>query len=71
MRRFLIALIAGGIVYGLVPGEGVAVTLGVIVFLGAWVALHVISPGVCPHCGKRVKFLYDTCHHCGRRVKEP
>jgi rRNA maturation protein Nop10 len=65
MRRFLIAFLAGGLAYGAIPSGAVFW----IVFLGSWIALHTISPGTCPHCGKGVRFMADTCHHCGRAVK--
>ncbi len=66
MRRFLIGLLAGGLAYALIPSTVVFW----VVFLGTWAAMHAISPGTCPHCGKGVKFMYDTCHHCGKNVKQ-
>lgn len=66
MRRLLIALLAGGFAYAVIS----AMAVFWIVFLGSWAALHIVSPGACPHCGKGVRFMADTCHHCGKAVKE-
>lgn len=65
MRRFLIAVLAGGLAYAATSW----VPAFWIVFFGSWLALHIVSPGSCPHCGKGVRFMADVCHHCGRNVK--
>lgn len=41
-----------------------------VVVMVVWGALHIVSPGHCPHCRKGVRFLADTCHHCGKSVRE-
>lgn len=64
--RFFLACIAGGIAVNIIDSQAVFF----IVLLGSWGALHIISPGHCPHCRKGVKFMADTCHHCGKPVKE-
>lgn len=66
MRLFL-AFMGAGIIVSVFP-------LGVapfwIALLVIWAALHIISPGHCPHCRKGVRFLADTCHHCRKSVRE-
>ena len=64
--RFFLAFIAAGAAVNIVDSQAVFF----IVLLGCWGALHIISPGHCPHCRKGVKFMANTCHHCGKPVKE-
>lgn len=65
MRLFL-AFMAGGLVTSVIDN----MTVFWVVVMVVWGALHIVSPGHCPHCRKGVRFLADTCHHCGKSVRE-
>jgi predicted amidophosphoribosyltransferase len=62
--RFVISFFAAGMAVTVINSMAVFwLTLA-----GVWLVLNVVSPGTCPHCRKRVKFLASTCHHCGKAV---